>query len=467
MFRGKLWKKLLITYLVFTMIVFLVINYPVKRSISVNEEKKVLEDLAVSELYVINLFESSPGFTSFQTMLTRIVEVTGERFIVTDSNDEVLFDSAGNTILGRNIGKDYPDDLAENGEIGRTNLGYNLANDYVAVMNTVDSSYMRDAKIIALSNYDGVTDEVDDTVYELNFAGLMIIIAVGLGTGFYCIHYTKMIRRLIRVTASYADNKVEPRPAKGKYTDEVGELANAIDYLAEKNEGLVEYQKTFIANISHDFRSPLTSIRGYTVAMKDGTIPPESQEKYLDIILFETDRLAGLTQNLLDLNEFDNNAIKLNLIEFNICSMIKQSAATFEAICASKKLKLRLVFADKNIMVKADKNKIQQVFHNLIDNAIKFSDEDSRIIITVSERNDKVYISVRDFGMGIPKESLNQIWERFYKTDLSRGKDKKGTGLGLSITKMIIKAHGENIIVDSKVGEGTEFTFSLPKVSTE
>ncbi|MBR6275249.1 MAG: ATP-binding protein, partial [Lachnospiraceae bacterium] len=110
---------------------------------------------------------------------------------------------------------------------------------------------------------------------------------------------------------------------------------------------------------------------------------------------------------------------------------------------------------------KADKQKIQQVLHNLIDNAIKFSNEDSKVEVTVTAREGTAYVSVRDYGIGIPKESLNQVWERFYKTDLSRGKDKKGTGLGLSITKQIINAHNEKIVVESTVGEGTEFTFTL------
>ena len=113
----------------------------------------------------------------------------------------------------------------------------------------------------------------------------------------------------------------------------------------------------------------------------------------------------------------------------------------------------------------ADRKKIQQVLYNLIDNAIKFSDSDSSITVETTDRGDKVYISVKDYGIGIPRDSLNKIWERFYKTDASRGKDKKGTGLGLSIVKEAIQAHGENINVISTEGVGTEFIFSLPKKS--
>ena len=143
--------------------------------------------------------------------------------------------------------------------------------------------------------------------------------------------------------------------------------------------------------------------------------------------------------------------------------MIKNVAASFEGTCTQKKISIELLFATKHLNVYADKRKIQQVLYNLIDNAIKFSDPDSSITIETTRRGDKIYTSVKDDGIGIPRNSLNKIWERFYKSDLSRGKDKKGTGLGLAIVKEAIQAHGENINVISTEGVGTEFIFSLPK----
>lgn len=226
-----------------------------------------------------------------------------------------------------------------------------------------------------------------------------------------------------------------------------------------------DYQKKFVANVSHDFRSPLTSIKGYVEAMADGTIPPELQGKYLKIILFETERLTDLTHDLLTLNEFDTEHLLLDKVSFDIHEIIKNVAASFEGRCTQKKISIELLFATKHLYIFADKRKIQQVLYNLIDNAIKFSDQDSSITIETTERGDKVYTSVKDYGIGIPRNALNKIWERFYKTDLSRGKDKKGTGLGLAIVKEAIQAHGENINVISTEGVGTEFIFSLPKSS--
>ena len=250
-----------------------------------------------------------------------------------------------------------------------------------------------------------------------------------------------------------------------KTEDEMGYLSASLNYMSSQLKDMEDYQKKFVANVSHDFRSPLTSIKGYVEAMADGTIPPELHEKYLNIILFETERLTDLTHDLLTLNEFDTKNLLLNKKAFDIHEVIKQVAASFEGVCTQKKISIELIFATKRLHVMADQRKIEQVLYNLLDNAIKFSDTNSIITIETTERGEKVYTSVKDNGIGIPRNALNKIWERFYKTDLSRGKDKKGTGLGLSIVKEIIQAHGENINVVSTEGVGTEFIFSLPKTS--
>jgi len=244
--------------------------------------------------------------------------------------------------------------------------------------------------------------------------------------------------------------------------DEMGYLAATLNYMSSELDKMEEYQRTFIANVSHDFRSPLTSIKGYLEAIIDGTIPPELQEKYLNLVISETDRLNKLTQGLLTLNSLDSKGY-LSRSSFDINRVIKDTVASFEGTCGAKNIVFDLTFSDNIQMVYADLGKIQQVLCNLIDNAIKFSHHDSVIYVQTSIRYEKVFISVKDTGIGIPKDSLKKIWERFYKSDLSRGKDKKGTGLGLAIVKEIIQAHGENIDVVSTEGVGTEFIFSLPK----
>lgn len=270
------------------------------------------------------------------------------------------------------------------------------------------------------------------------------------------------LRKITEAAKQYASGNLDYEiPVNSQ--DEIGYLSASLNYMSDQLKDMEDYQKKFIANVSHDFRSPLTSIKGYVEAIADGTIPVELQSKYLGIILFETERLTDLTRDLLTLNEFDTKELLLNKESFDLHEMIKQVAASFEGTCTSRKISIEHLLASQVLPVYADRSKIQQVLYNLLDNAIKFSNPQSTVTVETTERGEKVFVSVKDYGIGIPKEDLSKIWERFYKSDLSRGKDKKGTGLGLSIVREIIQAHNENINVISTEGVGTEFIFSLSK----
>lgn len=274
------------------------------------------------------------------------------------------------------------------------------------------------------------------------------------------------IRKINSVAESYSTGNFEvSMDIKSK--DEIGQLASTLEYMASELSKLDDYRKDFISNISHDFRSPLTSIKGYIEAIQDGTIPPEKHEKYLSIIVEETKRLTKLTTSLLELNKFDSYGIWLVIKDFDIIKPVKAAMRSYEGKCLEKNINLILNNHCLNTMVKGDQTKIQQVIYNLLDNAIKFTPSGKSIYITLTELNEKILVSVKDEGCGIPSESLKKIWTRFYKADTSRGKDKQGTGLGLSITREIIKAHNENINVVSTEDVGSEFTFSLAKSSED
>ncbi len=192
------------------------------------------------------------------------------------------------------------------------------------------------------------------------------------------------------------------------------------------------------------------------------------QDKYLNIILFETERLNKLTSSLLELNKYGSHGKTILYISnFDINYIIRMTALSFEGTCKEKYISIELILSGQKLYVTADLAKIQQVIYNLTDNAIKFSSPDSSITIETTEKNEKVFVSVKDSGIGIPKDSLKKVWERFYKTDVSRGKDKRGTGLGLSIVREIIQAHNENINVISTEGVGTEFIFTLSLSKTQ
>ncbi len=468
MMLGTLNKKIAFTFLLSVLLYFSAVNFPF-RGYMIREAEQSTESRMKNAGYYfadeyIERAERGQEITKeeYDDLTEALAYFTGFRVWIVSADGTIISDTDGSANDGvslTEIRSDYLEQTVLYGE----NLDGLLTGKNISLVCPINYRFALKGYIVIHCSYSVIEDSYEGYIFWANTLGLAVAVVMLFVAACYGVYYTRVVNKLIETTVSYTNGKFDERITM-KLPDEHQKLANAIVCLAEKNEGLIEYQKNFIANVSHDFRSPLTSIKGYTEAMKEGIIPYEAQGKYLDIILFETERLTGLTQNLLQLNEFDNKGIKLELSDFNVCSMVKQSAATFEAKCAEKKLKIRLVFAEREIWVRADKSKIQQVLHNLIDNATKFSNDDGMIIITISETDNRVWVSVKDQGIGIPRESLNQVWERFYKTDLSRGKDKKGTGLGLSITRQIINAHGETIMVNSKVGEGTEFKFTLKRI---
>lgn len=291
---------------------------------------------------------------------------------------------------------------------------------------------------------------------------LVILLALVVILAYLSKTIIRPIGKLNVAAREYAKGNFEVKTGV-KRKDEIGELSDSLEYMAGELNKLDEYRKNFIANISHDFRSPLTSIKGYLEAMLDGTIPPEKYSRYLNIVLTESKRLTKLTSSLLELNDFDTYGPVLKKQEFDIVDVVRETRNTVEGVYQKKKIDFEIKCPAHETIVYADKMKIGQVVHNLIDNAIKFSPQNGKITVTIYDKNDKIFVSVKDQGPGIEKDKQKMVFDRFYKTDSSRGKDKQGTGLGLSITKEIIKAHGENINLISTEGAGSEFVFSLTR----
>lgn len=302
-----------------------------------------------------------------------------------------------------------------------------------------------------------------DGMYEAGIVCMIISIAVGVFLVY--ISSRRISQPLMEMNAAAKDiagGNFERRISNSN-NDEVGQLAESLNNMAESLFAHEKESRDFIANISHDLRSPLTSIQGFLNAIIDGTIQQEKQEYYLNIILEETQRLTNLTNNIVDLSRAQSSGISLKKAEFDINELIRDSLEKIQPRFDDKKISAEVIFAEESTIVMADAEIIQRVFQNLIDNALKFTRQGGKIEIETlfpKEKN-KIFISVRDNGKGIGEEDQKHIFDRFFKADASRGEDKKGGGLGLSIVKEFIKAHGEKIWVVSQIGKGSEFTFSL------
>ena len=380
------------------------------------------------------------------------VDSTGT--MITSSNIE-------NTSAPEAIEEFNPAEIGGNQYISGTYHGY-FDEDVITVMSPVTEGFFTKGYLLIHSPAENI---------DLRCRAVMLPVYISLGViyllsfifllGVHFIVY-RPVKKISEAARQYALGNLDYEIPVTAH-DEVGYLSASLNYMAAQLKDMDDYQKKIVANVSHDFRSPLTSIKGYVEAMADGTIPPEIYGKYLNIILFETERLTDLTSDLLTLNEFDTKELLLSKAEFDIQDVIKKTAASFEAVCTPKHISIELLLMPGTVRVYADRRKIQQVLYNLTDNAVKFSENGSSVTVEVTLKNEKAFISVKDHGVGIPKKDLNKIWERFYKSDLSRGKDKKGTGLGLSIVKEVIQAHNEHINVISTEGVGTEFIFSLSR----
>ncbi|MEG0712369.1 MAG: HAMP domain-containing sensor histidine kinase [Niameybacter sp.] len=267
-------------------------------------------------------------------------------------------------------------------------------------------------------------------------------------------------------------NQVAKKIANGEFAkricidgeDEISQLGTSLNYMAGELDKIDTNRKSFIANVSHDMRSPLTSIQGFVTALLDGTIPPEKHEKYLRIVLNESQRMIKMTNDILDLNKMEEGDLPLKKMEFDVHEMIHDLLDSFEQVTKEKDVKVNVILDKKNQMVFADPEKIARVVQNLLDNAFKFVNNQGTIEIETVAKQNKVWVYIRNSGPSISKEDQKSIWERFYKSDLSRGKDKTGMGIGLVIVKETMRQHNEELGIISNEGELVNFYFTLSKV---
>lgn len=281
--------------------------------------------------------------------------------------------------------------------------------------------------------------------------------------GFLSIKVTSPIRRISAAVKEFSKGNFKKR-VEYSSKNELGELARNINDMASSLDNLETSRKGFISDVTHELRTPLTTISGFVGGIIDGTIPKESHNEYLEVVLSESKRLSRLISNLVQVTKMENGEIKPDRTNFDISELVRQTIIKFEMIITPKNIDVSLNIPEGKVVVNADKDKISQVLINLINNAVKFTPEDGKLVIDITIKKDKAYISVENSGPGIDENDLKYIWDRFYKGDKSRGEDRTGMGLGLYIVKRIIDLHDENITVTSIKDKKTTFEFTLPVV---
>ena len=288
----------------------------------------------------------------------------------------------------------------------------------------------------------------------------MSILAIGV----FSYNMVKPLRQMSTAAKQFGKGDFSVR-VSATGNDEINELATAFNNMAESLSASETTRKSFVANVSHELKTPMTTITGFIDGILDGTIPPEKQNHYLHIVSDEIKRLSRLVRSMLNLSRIDSGELKLNYQTFDLLDVLVNVIITFEQEIDRKGIDIKGLDMITPKSVYGDKDLLHQVVYNLVENAVKFTNDGGYIEFNIIESLERFDFMIKNSGMGIGASEIEHVFERFYKTDKSRSKDKKGLGLGLYLVRSIIRLHGGDISAKSNVGEYTEFDFYIPKIA--
>ncbi len=290
--------------------------------------------------------------------------------------------------------------------------------------------------------------------------GLLIVLTVIVSSSYFLRTVSEPLVELTALAHRIADGSYGIQAEK-KYDDEIGDLIDAINEMSRKIGETEKTQTEFISSVSHELRTPLTAIKGWAEMLEDshGDVDAATVEKGMGVIISETDRLSVMVEELLDFSRLQSGRMVLQPVKLDIIAELSEAVLTFEQRAIRESKELIFEESDDIIPVMGDKNRLRQVFINIIDNAIKYSDAGDRITVSVFRIDDGfVDIAVHDTGIGIPAEQLDKVKTKFFKGNATR----RGSGIGLAVADEIVRMHGGELLLDSVEGEGTTVTIRLP-----
>ena len=399
--------------------------------------------------------------------VTSLANAVGDHIFVTDAQGQICCCSDREPVC-EHIGTVVPEQILRQAEDGTLEMRSDLGGVFRG------RRYVKAAPILSpkgeIEGYVFVSNPTGSmlgawTTFLTVAAGIAVVVfGIALGaTMLYTRHMARPLDEMAAASRKFARGDFFVRVKQTEDpTDEMGALIESFNKMADSLEQAEKRRSEFIANISHELRTPMTTISGFADGILDGTIPPEQQGKYLRSIRDETRRLSRLVREMLSVSQAkaraNNPAARCN---FDLTELMLQTLLSFESRATKKDLDVDPQLPDEHLMVHADKDAITQVIYNLLDNAVKFSEKGSCLVLRLYKDNGKAYVSIKDKGETIPPEDLPFIFDRFHKSDRSRSLDKDGVGLGLYLVKTILNSHDEDIAVKSENGE-TEFVFTLP-----
>ena len=363
----------------------------------------------------------------------------------------------------------YVDWIIDKGGVRDTSQLRNLYDDvrYISARPIYDNQGQVLGIVIVTAPIE-TTEQALRSITQYFFTGALLVLLVSLVLmGYLSRLHNNPLREMTKTASAFGHGDLDARvKISGNCPQEVEELALAFNNMASSLQKSEYQRQEFVANVSHELKTPMTTISGYVDGMLDGTIPPERHRHYMQLVSEETKRLSRLVRSMLDISVLQSQGRipEEKMMRFDICEAVGQMLITFEQKILAKELNVVVDFPECPAHTIANRDYISQVIYNLLDNAVKFCPEGKTLELKIQESGEKIFVSVANEGRTIPAEELPLVFDRFHKIDKSRTQNRDGWGLGLYIVKTIVGYHGEDISVTS-LDDRTEFTFTLPLVN--
>lgn len=470
-FQSLYWQQFLLTagMVLLTLLLLGASFYTLSYNYTVKEKRGEMENRAeliarMSAPYLLAASQNEEPDDSLRNMAGIAARMSDVDFLICNSSGNVLLTS-DDRIVGQvvTIPGEISQIIINEGTMyeERTDLGgiYDTKQFVVAVpVMESENSATAIGMVVAVMETTELMEIWRSFIAMFFMTAAIILLLAFVLSSLTSMRQTQPIQEMVQATRAYAAGNFDIRMQDAERSDEIGELASSFNAMADSLAETERQRRDFIANISHELKTPMTTIAGYTDGILDGTIPPEKERQYLQIISDESRRLSRLVRRMLDISKIQSKEMKKE--EFDICESMRLALLSMEQKIIERNLDVQANIPEDSVMVLGDNDLITQVVYNLLENAAKFAAPASTLYLGLAVNVEKALVTVCNSGATIPPEEIPLLFERFHKSDKSRSEDKDGYGLGLYVVKTILEQHKEQISVTSENGL-TSFSFTM------
>ena len=463
------WRQFMLSagMVLLTMALLGVSFYALSYNYTVSEKRSEMRDRAnlIAQLSVSYLLPSDEAAATQEDALRALAGVasrmTDVDFLICNRDGDVLLTSDAG-LVGKSVR--VPEEIVTrtfaegDGYEGRSTVGVYEKKQFVVGVPMTDADGNTLGLVLAVMNSAELMQMWRSFIALFFMTSAIILLLAFVASFVTSMRQIQPLTEMVKATRAYAGGDFDVRMQETGDCGEISELAASFNAMADSLQETERQRRDFIANVSHELKTPMTTIAGYTDGILDGTIPPEKERQYLQIISDESRRLSRLVRRMLDISQIQNQEMRKE--EFDLCESARIALLSMEQKIMSRGLDVDAEIPEDSVMVQGDRDLITQVMYNLLENAAKFAAPSSTLYLGLTVNGDKAYVTVRNVGNTIPAEEIPLLFERFHKSDKSRSEDKDGYGLGLYVVKTILAQHKEKITVTSENGV-TAFTFTM------